>query len=133
MDTTDQEKRPLLPQDTGDDEEGQELSLAELQANVFKAQRQYMKAWSRTTSGKWHKRIMLSVTAFILLFAALCLGVIVQDSWDDDVPYFYGRVPLEAHIMSKCPDARDCLHDMILPAMQNVSGIVDFKLSYIGK
>ena len=41
-------------------------------------------------------------------------------------------VPLEAHIMSKCPDAKDCLNDMILPAMQNVSDKVDFTLSYIG-
>ena len=34
--------------------------------------------------------------------------------------------------MSKCPDAKDCLHDMILPTMQNVSDKVDFTLSYIG-
>lgn len=42
-------------------------------------------------------------------------------------------VPLEAHIMSKCPDAKDCLHDLILPAMQRVQDKVDFKLSYIGR
>jgi len=42
------------------------------------------------------------------------------------------KIPLEAHIMSKCPDSRDCLRDLVLPAMQNVSGEVDFKLSYIG-
>lgn len=76
---------------------------------------------------------MYAVTAMLLLFAAFCIAVIVQDSIDDDYPpNFTGRVPLEAHIMSKCPDARDCLHDMILPAMQNVSRKVDFKLSYIG-
>ncbi|OCK82410.1 hypothetical protein K432DRAFT_324352 [Lepidopterella palustris CBS 459.81] len=34
--------------------------------------------------------------------------------------------------MSKCPDARDCLQQLILPTMQNVSDKVDFKLSYIG-
>lgn len=34
--------------------------------------------------------------------------------------------------MSKCPDARDCLHDLILPAMQNISHEVEFTLSYIG-
>lgn len=39
---------------------------------------------------------------------------------------------LEAHIMSKCPDARDCLRDLIVPTMANVSEEVDFKLSYIG-
>ncbi|KAF2494331.1 hypothetical protein BU16DRAFT_528437 [Lophium mytilinum] len=43
------------------------------------------------------------------------------------------KVPLEVHIMSKCPDARDCLQKLILPSMQNVSDKVDFKLSFIGK
>ncbi|CZS88744.1 uncharacterized protein RCO7_04486 [Rhynchosporium graminicola] len=42
------------------------------------------------------------------------------------------RVPLEAHIMSKCPDARDCLRDMVLPTMQQVIDKVNFTLSYIG-
>ncbi|KAM3515774.1 hypothetical protein MY11210_000545 [Beauveria gryllotalpidicola] len=42
------------------------------------------------------------------------------------------KVPLEAHIMSKCPDANDALRELILPAMQQVHDKVDFKLSYIG-
>ncbi|KAK4125487.1 hypothetical protein N657DRAFT_568092 [Parathielavia appendiculata] len=42
-------------------------------------------------------------------------------------------VPLEAHIMSKCPDAKDCLRDMVLPAMQKVYDKVNFTLSFIGK
>lgn len=42
-------------------------------------------------------------------------------------------VPLEAHIMSKCPDAKDCLKEMILPAMMRVYEKVNFTLSYIGK
>ncbi|RMY24132.1 hypothetical protein D0867_01583 [Hortaea werneckii] len=134
MTMNENEKRPLLDQPQNASEaEAQEPSLAELQRNVFRAQREYMKAWSRTTSGKWHKRIMFGVTALLLLFAAFCVAVIIQDSLDDDIPSTYtGKVPLEVHIMSKCPDARDCLHDMILPAMQNVSHKVDFKLSYIG-
>ncbi|KAI2615670.1 hypothetical protein GGR54DRAFT_642150 [Hypoxylon sp. NC1633] len=41
-------------------------------------------------------------------------------------------VPLEAHIMSKCPDAKDCLKDMVLPAMMRVGDKVNFTLSYIG-
>ena len=41
-------------------------------------------------------------------------------------------VPLEAHIMSKCPDAKDCLQQMVLPVMQRVVDKVEFKLSYIG-
>ncbi|KAI9705446.1 MAG: hypothetical protein M1836_006201 [Candelina mexicana] len=43
------------------------------------------------------------------------------------------KVPLEAHIMSKCPDAKDCLHDLVVPAMQRIHDKVDFKLSYIGR
>ena len=42
------------------------------------------------------------------------------------------KVPLEAHIMSRCPDARDCLQDLIVPAMENVSDKVLFNLSFIG-
>ncbi|KAK0276428.1 hypothetical protein LTR91_000479 [Friedmanniomyces endolithicus] len=129
--TTDMEKQPLLDADHAVATDGPEPTLAELQSNIFTAQRAYMKAWSRTTSGKWHRRIMFSVTAFLLLVAAACMAFIVTDSLDDDRP-FPGRVPLEAHIMSRCPDARDCLHDMILPAMQEISHKVDFKLSYIG-
>ncbi|KAK0253881.1 hypothetical protein B0A54_15476 [Friedmanniomyces endolithicus] len=129
--TTDMEKQPLLDADNAVATDAPEPTLAELQSNIFTAQRAYMKAWSRTTSGKWHRRIMFSVTAFLLLVAAACMAFIVTDSLDDDRP-FPGRVPLEAHIMSRCPDARDCLHDMILPAMQKISHKVDFKLSYIG-
>jgi hypothetical protein len=43
------------------------------------------------------------------------------------------RVPLEAHIMSKCPDARDCLRDLVVPAMEKVEDLVDFRLSFIGE
>lgn len=43
------------------------------------------------------------------------------------------KVALEAHIMSKCPDARDCLRDLVVPAMERVVDKVDFNLSYIGK
>ncbi|KAI0008557.1 hypothetical protein F4779DRAFT_618542 [Xylariaceae sp. FL0662B] len=41
-------------------------------------------------------------------------------------------VPLEAHIMSKCPDARVCLEELVLPAMMRVNDKVNFTLSYIG-
>ncbi|KAM0259054.1 hypothetical protein ACHAQJ_003555 [Trichoderma viride] len=44
-----------------------------------------------------------------------------------------GLVPLEAHIISKCPDTRHALRTLILPAMQKVHDKVDFTLSYIGK
>ncbi|KAH6676528.1 hypothetical protein B0J14DRAFT_476743 [Halenospora varia] len=41
-------------------------------------------------------------------------------------------VPLEAHIMSKCPDAQDCLKLLVLPAMMQVVDKVNFTLSFIG-
>lgn len=43
-----------------------------------------------------------------------------------------GLVPLEAHVMSKCPDAKTCLEELIVPAMEQVVDKVDFRLSYIG-
>ncbi|KAJ5800172.1 uncharacterized protein N7518_002240 [Penicillium psychrosexuale] len=41
------------------------------------------------------------------------------------------KIPLEAHIMSKCPDAQACLQKLVLPAMEKISDKVDFKLSFI--
>ncbi|EAW14429.1 GILT family protein [Aspergillus clavatus NRRL 1] len=41
------------------------------------------------------------------------------------------RIPLEAHIMSRCPDARDCLRQLVVPAMEQISDKVDFELSFI--
>jgi hypothetical protein len=41
-------------------------------------------------------------------------------------------VPLEAHIMSKCPDAQECLRMLVLPTMVRVSEKVNFTLSFIG-
>lgn len=43
------------------------------------------------------------------------------------------KIPLEAHIMSKCPDAQDCLQKLVLPAMERISDKVDFKLSFIAR
>ncbi|KAI5363016.1 putative gamma interferon inducible lysosomal thiol reductase GILT [Septoria linicola] len=131
MDSPNMEKQPLLETQ---EPSGPEPTLHELQQDVFKAQRRYMRAWSRSTSGVWHKRIMLGVTALLVSFMALMVTLIAADALADDSEgwTYPGRVPLEAHIMSKCPDARDCLHDLILPAMQKVSNKVDFKLSYIG-
>jgi hypothetical protein len=43
------------------------------------------------------------------------------------------KVPFEAHIMSKCPDAKDCLGTLVVESMSQVSDKVDFTLSYIGR
>ncbi|KAH1499475.1 hypothetical protein KXW60_007647 [Aspergillus fumigatus] len=41
------------------------------------------------------------------------------------------KVLLEAHVMSKCPDARDCLQKLVVPAMEQISDKVDFGLAFI--
>jgi hypothetical protein len=130
--TMDSEKQPLLEEQL---EPAPEPTLSELQNNIRTAQRAYWRAWSRTTSGKWHRCVMISVSTLLTLFLLFCMIVIVEDTFSDDNEIWHGpvKVPLEAHIMSKCPDAKDCLHDMILPAMQNVSDKVDFTLSFIGR
>ncbi|KAI1203099.1 hypothetical protein F5X97DRAFT_158050 [Nemania serpens] len=41
-------------------------------------------------------------------------------------------VPLEAHVISKCPDTRDCLRELLLPTMIRAYDKVNFTLTYIG-
>ncbi|EXA47834.1 hypothetical protein FOQG_14160 [Fusarium oxysporum f. sp. raphani 54005] len=55
------------------------------------------------------------------------------DITSDDVHTTDRLVPLEAHIMSKCPDAKDGLELLVLPVMQRVHDKVNFTLSYIGR
>lgn len=43
------------------------------------------------------------------------------------------KVELEAHGMSRCPDFKDCLRELILPTMEQVSDRVNFTLSFIGQ
>lgn len=43
------------------------------------------------------------------------------------------RIPLEAHIMSKCPDARACMQQLLVPSMEQIHEKADFRLSFIGK
>jgi len=65
-------------------------------------------------------------------------GVRLSQSWmpstglDIVTPAERTLVPLEAHIMSKCPDAKVCLRQLVLPTMQRVFSKVNFTLSYIG-
>ena len=135
------EKQPLIedkPESTLEDLRSRWTETrANLQAaaqDLFTARREYERAWSRTTRGR------ITIAAFCIFIITVCIlplgGLLVLGLMDDDTEvyeYLPRRVPLEAHIMSKCPDARDCLHDLVLPAMVNVSNLVDFKLSYIGK
>lgn len=43
------------------------------------------------------------------------------------------NVSFETHIMSKCPDAKACLHELVLPAMEKIHDKVDFELSFIAR
>ncbi|KAF5026847.1 hypothetical protein F66182_1041 [Fusarium sp. NRRL 66182] len=57
----------------------------------------------------------------------------VVDITNNDPQITDRLVPLEAHIMSKCPDAKDGLELLVLPVMQRVHDKVNFTLSYIGR
>lgn len=57
---------------------------------------------------------------------------LIPDVTDELIVASPKLVPLEAHIISKCPDTRDALRELILPVMQRVVDKVDFTLSYIG-
>ncbi|KAI1279082.1 hypothetical protein F5Y07DRAFT_397175 [Xylaria sp. FL0933] len=58
---------------------------------------------------------------------------VVGNAAQHAVPLAAGElVPLEAHIISKCPDTRDCLKELLLPAMIQVHEKVNFTLTYIG-
>ncbi|KAF2719100.1 hypothetical protein K431DRAFT_229434 [Polychaeton citri CBS 116435] len=134
MAVTDPEKQPLIPFSTPTLEDGEQEpqpTLAELRQRVIDAQREYQVALNRTPAGRWSIRFAVMAVAFcfsLMLFMLLSIGT---EFMDDE--YSDPRVPLDVHIMSKCPDARDCLHDMILPAMVNVSHLVKFNLDFIGK
>ncbi|KAJ5479574.1 hypothetical protein N7530_005083 [Penicillium desertorum] len=54
-----------------------------------------------------------------------------HDNYDAHQTLEKTKIPLEAHIMSKCPDAQACLQKLVLPAMEKISDKVDFKLSFI--
>ena len=96
--------------------------------------------------------IVIMITATLSIFLLLQTGVIVspmallwpKNAVSKQTPLLgqeavslisrnVTRVPLEAHIMSKCPDARDCLRDFVVPAMETVADLVDFRLSFIGE
>lgn len=86
--------------------------------------------------------------SFVAAFIALCLvlttlTLITHFKWDHSADLSSraaaaaaaatARVPLEIHIMSKCPDAQDCLEMMVAPAVAEVAGMVDFRMSFIGR
>lgn len=133
------EKQPLIEleaeptlQDLSGRVEEARSNLGNARRELFSAQQLYQSAWSKTPRGRIFRVVFFSFLAIITLLplsAMFAVGLMDDDPMEEYLPR---RVPLEAHIMSKCPDARDCLHDLVLPAMMNVSHYVDFKLSFIG-
>ncbi len=81
---------------------------------------------------------VLTVVALLSLFRSV---FVCHHHYTPDLRNMHGdmleeetkKVNLEAHVMSKCPDARDCLHDLIVPTMVRVSEKVNFTMSFIGR
>ena len=101
---------------------------------------------------RWHPRVVTAVVALtLILYAVVSLKAKSHSDWlnpADAVPSLNAvlafpksqslvlqeqHVSLEAHVMSKCPDARDCLRDLIVPAMARTADLVNFRLSFIGE
>ena len=106
-------KEPLLPQSSSPSEEHVDATL-------------HAKAASRRAT--MFRFRMAAVVVFLSLFWLGSTWTCGHEHREADT-----KVPLEIHIMSKCPDARDCLQKLVLPAMANVSEKVEFKMSFIGK
>ncbi|OTB07505.1 hypothetical protein M426DRAFT_239522 [Hypoxylon sp. CI-4A] len=73
-----------------------------------------------------------NVSSYAVLFISDESQSPLSSTTDNSISTTQELVPLEAHIMSKCPDAKDCLKDLVLPAMMRVYDKVNFTLSYIG-
>ena len=43
------------------------------------------------------------------------------------------KVDFDVHLMSMCPDARDCMELLVSPAMQQVASKVKFRIDFIGR
>ncbi|PNS16049.1 hypothetical protein CAC42_4450 [Sphaceloma murrayae] len=139
----DTEKSPLLPTTTSPTTDA---TLTHLRSEVDRtrsehihANAQYAAAWRHTRQGRTITiihNIILTIVGLIsfAVISAMLVALGYAIIYGDDDPAFRParRIPLEAHIMSKCPDARDCLRDLVLPAMQRVEKEVDFRLSFIG-
>ncbi|KAH8728714.1 gamma interferon inducible lysosomal thiol reductase-domain-containing protein [Phaeosphaeriaceae sp. PMI808] len=77
------------------------------------------------------RKSRFQAAALVILFAVFWLA----RSWTCDHEHIEAdsKVPLDVHIMSKCPDARACLKKLVVPTMADVSDKVDFRLSFIGQ
>ncbi|KAH8123545.1 hypothetical protein LI328DRAFT_94860 [Trichoderma asperelloides] len=80
------------------------------------------------------RQLLLIAVALIASFHLIAVPFMSKDFFQcNHVSTTKALVPFEAHIISKCPDTRHALRNLILPVMQKVHDKVDFQLSYIGK
>ncbi|KAI1101084.1 hypothetical protein F4804DRAFT_24161 [Jackrogersella minutella] len=73
-----------------------------------------------------------TVSSYAVLFVPEYSQSPISSTTDKPILAAGELVPFEAHIMSKCPDAKDCLKELVLPAMMRVYDKVNFTLSYVG-
>jgi len=88
------------------------------------------------------KRVLPAVLTLLALFVLFRKTFVRHHHFDPSLPLNPAdpvederteyEVPLEIHVMSKCPDARDCLHELIVPTMVQVSEKVNLTMSFIG-
>jgi hypothetical protein len=119
-------KEPLLEKHT-DQEAG-----AEIHNDVTHANRRQS---ARAVLDEYFRRILPASLLVIALWSLFKAAFVHHHHWcpGKGLESEPRLVPLEAHIMSKCPDAAACLKDLVVPAMVKVSDKVNFTLSYIGR
>ena len=95
-------------------------------------------------STAFRKRLLVTLLSLLLLWAFIpgpfklprLRDCFKQDKHPNGHPMTHKKnatkVALEAHVMSKCPDAKDCLRELVVPAMEKIHDMVEFKLSFIG-
>ena len=103
-------------------------------------------SFSTSERSRLRSRLVVYIVAFISAFLIITYGIspqlsgyypqaspeTVMSQSTDAKSNQTALVPLEAHIMSKCPDAKTCLEKLVVPAMEQVVDMVNFRLSYIG-
>ncbi|KIW21404.1 hypothetical protein PV08_01984 [Exophiala spinifera] len=87
----------------------------------------------------WIRRTIPAILTLVVLISLFRAAFVCHHRYDPAKPLSQvavveesRKVPLEIHVMSKCPDARDCLRELILPTMVQISDKVNFTMSFIG-
>ena len=91
--------------------------------------------WTRRMAGDYFRQVVPGAVLVIIIWSVIRAAFIENHHWSPGKGLRSQEtlVPFEAHIMSKCPDAKDCLEKLVVPAMVQVSDKVNFTLSYIGR